>query len=226
MQVLLVGGTILYSLKGINMAYNQNIPQPADQLKNSQPQILGNFQEINTALNVNHVGFNVADEGKHKFLQMPRQGGSPTTAGTDLGLFALIGANSGVSELNFRRQADGEVIPFTEGLLANPGWTILPSGLLVKWGSGVLPASGGSVTNLAWTVPIQQAGNIRDFTAPPFMVMLTASKPGAGRIFANYYWNPATTTNLLIGGTSESIQSAFGASPIPSYTINYIAIGI
>ena len=43
------------------MAYNQNIPQPADQLKNSQPQLLANFQEINTILDVNHVGFNLGD---------------------------------------------------------------------------------------------------------------------------------------------------------------------
>ena len=207
------------------MAYNQNIPQPADQLKNSQPQLLANFQEVNTLIDVNHVGFNLADSGKHKFLQMPRQGGAPTTAATDLGLFAFLGANSGVSELNLRRQADGAVIPFTEGLLATPGWTILPCGLVIKWGSSVLPQSGGAVFRQAWNFVFPVGGNIRAFTQPPFAVFLTPSRsalnPGK---FLVPWWDFNNTTALSLYGFTESTNSIAGI--IPSFTVQYIAIGI
>jgi len=207
------------------MAYNQNIPQPADQLKNSQPQLLANFQEINTLIDANHVGFNLGDAGKHKFLQMPRQVAAPTTAATDLGLFALLGANSGVSELNLRRQADGAVIPFTEGLLATPGWTVLPCGLVVKWGSSVLPASGGPLFRQAWNFVFPVAGNIRAFTQPPFAVFLTPSRAvlGAGS-FLVPWWNFANTTALALYGFTDSTTSL--ATIIPSFTVQYIAIGI
>lgn len=209
------------------MAYNQNIPQPADQLKNSQPQLLANFQEINTALNVNHVGFNLGDEGKHKFLQMPEQIAAPVTNASEIALFSFLGANSGVTELNFKRAGNPLTsIPFTEGLLATPGWTILPCGLVVKWGSSVLPASGVPVTSLAWNFVFPVAGNIRAFTQPPFLVLLSATKINAPRLFANYYWDQAATTALSLAGVSESIRSSFAAGDIPSYTINYLAIGI
>lgn len=209
------------------MAYNQNIPQPSDQLKNSQPQFLANFQEINTALNVNHVGFNVGDEGKHKFMQMPEQVAPPVTNASEIALFSFLGTNSGVTELNFKRDSNPLTsIPFTEGLLATPGWTILPCGLVVKWGSSVLPSSGGPVTSFAWNVVLPVAGNIREFTQPPFLVLLSATKIGAPRLFVNYYWNSAATTAVSIAGISESIASTLGGSNIASYTINYLAIGI
>ena len=207
------------------MAYNQNIPQPADQLKNSQPQLLANFQEINTILDVNHVGFNLGDQGKHKFLQMPRQGIAPATAATDLGLFAFLGANSGVSELNFRRENNGASIPFTEGVLASPGWTILPCGLVVKWGSSVLPQTPGTASRVAWNFVFPVGGNIRAFTQPPFAVFLTPSRNslGAGD-FLVPWWNFQDTTALSLYGFTDSTLSI--AQRIPSYTIQYVAIGI
>lgn len=208
------------------MAYNQNIPQPADQLKNSQPQLLANFQEINTLIDVNHVGFNLADSGKHKFLQMPRQGGAPTTAATDLGLFAFLGANSGVSELNLRRQADGAVIPFTEGLLATPGWTILPCGLVVKWGTIALPAQlYQSSQSQAVVYPV--AGNIRAFTQPALFTFFSDSFTGNTRLSPFVY-------SINTSGVNSNTQFSIRISSVDKQnvvtgvviTVNWLAVGI
>ena len=61
------------------MAYSPNIPQPTDIPANSQPQLLANFQGINTLINVNHIGFDVTDQGKHKWVSMPVQLAAPGT---------------------------------------------------------------------------------------------------------------------------------------------------
>jgi len=207
------------------MAYNQNIPQPADQLKNSQPQLLANFQEINTILDVNHVGFNLGDQGKHKFLQMPRQGIAPATDATDLGLFAFLGANSGVSELNFRRQSNGASIPFTEGVLASPGWTILPCGLVVKWGTITINA--GPYNTTQSQVVAYPVENIRAFTQPALFTFFSDAFSGNTRFSAfAYSINTAgLNTNLQFNFRYSSLTKDSGNTAVP-ITVNWLAVGI
>lgn len=118
------------------MSYNANIPQPTDIPANSQPQLLANFQGINTLINVNHVGFDLADQGKHKWVSYPDQvAANPSTAATEVATYCITSADSGNLELTFRRPSDGAIIPMTaRGGGAANGWTMLPSGLLMKWG--------------------------------------------------------------------------------------------
>ena len=69
------------------MAYNNNIPLAADQLSVSQADLLNNFATISTYLNVNHVDFNGADQGKHKLLTLPVQ--TPAAPTVNLGEFGI-----------------------------------------------------------------------------------------------------------------------------------------
>lgn len=132
------------------MAYSPNIPQPTDIPANSQPQLLANFQGINTLINVNHIGFDVTDQGKHKWVTCPDQVlAVPTTLNTEVALFSATNADTGKIELNFVRQNNGSVIPFTAtvngpdgGLNVGSGWTLLPSGILLKWATGTINSSG------------------------------------------------------------------------------------
>lgn len=209
------------------MAYNQNIPQPADQLKNSQPQLLANFQEINTLVNVNHIGFNLGDEGKHKFLQMPEQVAAPVTNASEIALFSIVGAISGVTELNFKRSGNPLTsIPFTEGLLATPGWTILPCGLVVKWGSEVINAGAYNETQSRIVVyPV--VGN-RPFTQPALFTLFSDKFDGNARLspFA-YSINTAVGTNtaLQFNLRYSSLDKNAGATVVP-ITVNWLAVGI
>lgn len=202
------------------MAYNQNIPQPGDQLNNSQPQLLANFQEINTALNANHVGFNVADQGKHKFLQFPQQGATIATGATEMSLLNLIGAKSGEAELNYRRQNNGLTIPFTESLVAENGWTFYPSGLLCKWGFAPINAGAGAGANFSIvfpTIPQQRA-----FTNPPYFVNFVPSSNGAVvnglKIVTSYDYTSSTA--LTISGSFYSISGNW-----PDFRMYYYSIG-
>jgi len=124
------------------MAYDQNIPQPTDTPAASQPQLLANFQEINTLLGVNHVAFNLADQGKHKWVTFPEQVVAPATLATEVALFGIQSAETGIEELTYRRANNGVQIPITERDGTVNGWSMLPSGLLLKWGQSTVNGAG------------------------------------------------------------------------------------
>jgi len=114
------------------MAFTPSIPEATDVPSQSQSQIKDNFDAINTVVAVNHVAFNAAGEGKHKFAQMPEQGAAPATAANEGAIYTKQGTKTTVTELVFRRESSGTEIEMTAGEGVN-GWTMLPSGLLLKW---------------------------------------------------------------------------------------------
>lgn len=177
------------------MAYNANIPQPGDQLKNSQPQILANFQEINTALAVNHVGFNVADQGKHKFIQMPQQGANPTTAATEYAMFTKAGLFSGSTETLLRKPNNGTTVNITEKRLsATDGWYQLPSGIIVKYQKVDIPLAAstpGIDFNFLWSTVDTIA-----FTSAPFNYSIIFLSSGSVNIRLIPYVDTVQSTNL------------------------------
>lgn len=176
------------------MAYNANIPQPTDQLKVSQADLLANFQAINTFVNVNHEDFGSADQGKHKFLQMPEQGVAPATAADEAGLFGGEGAYSTDSELYFRRENNGDIIAFTEGLNTTPGWCRLPCGILVKWQLVSVPAQSGAISvsqSTPWTV----AADIPPFGSAPFHYSTTVQQDLGNGLNLQAFINVDMTSN-------------------------------
>jgi hypothetical protein len=131
------------------MPYNANIPQPTDQISDSQNDLLNNFQSINTLINVNHVTFDDPNQGKHAFVEMPQQAGAPATAIGEVGLFCLASAfNAGAPTLVYRTENNGPSVEIASALKNVPGWTFLPSGLLIKYGNFVVNAFGNGTTPL------------------------------------------------------------------------------
>ena len=149
------------------MALN-NVPLAGQTLLATRNPINQNFATINTGFAVNHIEYNLADQGKHKFLQMPEQIAAPAVAANEAGLYAAIGALSGVTELSFRRENNGAVIPFTENSQAANGWTMLPSGMMLQWGIQVVP---GSPTTVNFP---------RAFAAAAYSVQVTETAAGGG----------------------------------------------
>lgn len=140
------------------MAYTANIPQPNDKISNSQPQILQNFQALNTYTSVDHVSLNAANQGKHKTATFPTAAAPAAAGATEVGLYSANGPTSGVPELFINKTA--KQVPFTESLNAATGWTWLPSGIQIMWGTGVahtpvvFPAGGFSTAAFSVTVTI------------------------------------------------------------------------
>lgn len=129
------------------MSYNQNIPQPTQRLKDSQPQLLANFQALYDFLNVNHSIFGTGGslEGKHKWISFPNQLASPPTGSNFLageqGLYNFIYPTTTKNELYVHKQATLGLteVPMTASSLSaggapsGSGWTYLPSGTLLMW---------------------------------------------------------------------------------------------
>jgi hypothetical protein len=127
--------------------YDENIPQPTDTPAASQPQLLANFQAINTLVNVNHVEFDDPDQGKHKWVSMPDQAVAPATAAAEVAIFGFTSPETGATELYFRKPSSGDQIPMTESGGTTTGWSMLPSGLLIKWGSATVNGPGNVDAN-------------------------------------------------------------------------------
>jgi hypothetical protein len=129
------------------MAYITNIPGPNDLFSQSQPQILGNFTAIKTLIDVNHVDFDDAtDQGKHKFVSLVSQVAAPTLNNTaDVIAYGFSTGITGKNEMFISKvnQVTVTQINATGSILSNvsnpnsntEGWTFLPSGILIKWGS-------------------------------------------------------------------------------------------
>ena len=130
------------------MPYNQNILQASDKLKDSQPQLLGNFQAIKTLIDVNHVTFDdpSGNQGKHHKVSFPVQSPAPTFAAGEQGLYNLNYNNNlnTQNELFVHKLVNGGTgtsdIPFTASIMSQGavsqnmvGWTYLPSGILLRW---------------------------------------------------------------------------------------------
>ena len=120
------------------MAYSNTIPAANDLLSQSQQDLLDNFVSIQTLIEVNHEAFGAADEGKHKFVSMPEQGADPATTADEIAIYTKQSAVSGNAELFLRNENNGSVVEFSVSIKANPGYTILPSGVIFAWGSGTI----------------------------------------------------------------------------------------
>jgi len=177
------------------MAYQNDIPQANDELATSQDDLLNNFAAIDTFVNVNHVGFNGADQGKHAQITFPLGplAGQPFTyAVGEIGLQSLNQLPTSVPDIWMSRGAS-TAFPITGAAISNPGWSYLPSGVLLKWGTVAVP-SGGSyaiVFPVAATNPVYANAivafltnytNMTSYVVSLTTTTLTINTSGAGTV--------------------------------------------
>lgn len=209
------------------MAYNQNIPQPGDQLSQSQADLLANFQALQTLIDVNHEDFASADQGKHKWVTLTQQSAIPPTGSafgaSEIGLYNAVNSVTSKNELYVKKvnQVTTVQIPATASILSTSsapiagsnGWTYLPSGLLLKWGTATTGVAGFQTVAfpVAATIPVFNgviSGQVCIYTSN------VASDP-------NQFVNLVSLTTTLIG--------VFGAQRTTitpaTVTFNYLVIG-
>ena len=138
--------------------------------------------------------------------------------GDEAALFAAQGATSAVSELVFRRESNGLEYAFTEGTLADPGWTRLPSGLIMKWGS--VTSDGSKTFNVAQTAVY---GIGPAFTAV-YSVQITPRATGtATGAQYNTFAHPLNWTSFVASFTYLAGERTSTAKRQTTFT--YLAIG-
>ena len=138
------------------MAFLPLIPQATDALSISQGNILNNFTILGAiAGNSNASSASLNNNSGFNWIFLPTQGSAPGNtpppaaafpAGS-IGLYSALNPVTGQNDLyvNKTNQTTVVQVPTTSSILsvnATPplafaGWTYLPSGLLLKWGSGL-----------------------------------------------------------------------------------------
>jgi hypothetical protein len=104
----------------------------------SQSQIRTNFTSINTALSVNHVSIDAASNwGEHSKVDFVNSATHPLVSGTNVLLYNYLSPLTGVQELYFKKAGPLGTAgtPITSKGAATNGWTYLPSGILLRWGT-------------------------------------------------------------------------------------------
>ena len=206
------------------MAYTNSIPNATDLPSNSRPQIKGNFEAIYTVNGVNHIQFNDSsgNQGKHKYVSFPVQTASPPTppfVSGECGMYSFLNPNTSQNELYISKlnQATDTQIPFTASNLSvtsapaedTAGWSYLPSGLLIKWGTAT--TSGSALNEKVYydtTVPFGAV----------FSVTMTPRFLGDNDILALVYGSTRTYFEVY----TSKISKRNSPRSVPLY---YFAIG-
>lgn len=203
------------------MALNINIPQANQTLAITQPLILNNFNAINTAFAVDHVNFNDPGQGKHNKITFPVQAVVPVFAAGDLGLFSFLNATTTKNELNvYKANNAGYVnVPFTASILSNSapiqngsGWSYLPSGLIIQWGTVSVGITLNNTITLAVNFPIP---------FPTAVLNVQATQNTVGSASRGIFYNVSATNPASF--TIQTFRSRAGGGATNEFY--YFAIG-
>ena len=190
------------------MAYNSNIPQPNDKLSISQSDILGNF------LALAPFGNGYAD--------FSLQGTVPSFGTTDNGMYTYLYSQTATDELYIHKPSfDAPTdIPFSASKMSNTamascvdGWSYLPSGLLIKWGT--YQPSDGSIA----TVPVSSTSGGPNYNR----VFLTYATPNWTGSATNTVSIPVVcSSGITVGGDFDMFVTNYSAFS----KVNYLIIGV
>ena len=192
-----------------NMAYTENIPLATTNPSQDQELIKDNFNAIFEVFNINHKGFNDAAKGKHTAIQMQKQTLVPTTSVDEMALYTKKSTRTLKTEMFIRKEDSGTEIEFTSSLKAINGWMRLPSGILLKWGTG--SGSGSHTINFptAPTIPV--------FVATFTGFVVTKDTSASPNTFATF----RSTSNTAISVFGSKRTSAAATTT----TYNYLVMG-
>lgn len=154
------------------MPYTPNVPLANQGIDTTQQTIRDNFTGIKTFVDVNHETFDSANEGKHKFLQMPVQGSAPTTGASELGVYAK-NDGAGILRLFMREPSNGTERQISGAVvLGTSGETELFGGVKLKWAAVTGSQAGTSYTYAGlglsnFTTAYGALGNLTEFAQSP-----------------------------------------------------------
>jgi hypothetical protein len=195
------------------MAYNNNIPQPGDNLSTSQGQILSNFFSANSIFGKNHYAFNdtSGNAGFHSTITLVEQTSPLAPLADQIAIYAQANATSGKTRLFMQQENTGGVIQMstvdpTNTPSANgcSGQTFLPG---TSAGAYLFQFGSATWNNISGTVTVTFS------TAFSQVPLVVASTNSGMRIVAS---NPVSAT-----------QVTFNVSPAnPAGQVNWMAIGL
>lgn len=188
------------------MAYTVNTPLANQLISQSQPLIQANFAAL--------VSFG------NGYAEFTEQVSVPSFGASNSGLYLYSSLVTSTNELYVRspRPASSwESVPMTSSCMSNTatascvnGWSYLPSGLLIKWGTIAAPSNPTSVTPT-----------------------VTSGGPNFTKVFTVYVTpqDTSTNTNFACGQKTAANDTsgnfdAYCANPSATTYIKYLVIGV
>lgn len=155
------------------MTYNPNIPNATDLLSNSQGQIKANFGKADTSFGTDHYAFSDAtvNNGMHKWSEYVNQLSAPPN---NASISSFYGSGTpGFANIYWKQEFGGADPTKNQGasvqmtglapLSAANGYTFLPGGLLLQWGTMAILANPNPQT-ITYAVP---------FTGSPYSINIS-----------------------------------------------------
>jgi hypothetical protein len=205
------------------MSFNALIPQANNRLSQSQIDILGNFTALGAiAGNANPNSNLLNGAAGFNFVYLPLQGAQPNFIATSSNIWTQLNnipalGNTGRNELFIRTDsantAANQGIPITTATKATKGYTFLPSGIILQWGTTLLLAATGNLDNAA------NGGFALTFPTACLNVQLSFSGSSDQNTFA--YIRGMTTTNFNLYVVPRDGTSAINAAIAYYFAIGY-----
>lgn len=193
-----------------NYTYTNSIPAGSDIPSQSQPDLQTNCTSVNSILNVDMYTFNDNNGGYHRKTTYVDQASNPGSSASQVVEFAK--STSGSSELFIQRDGVATAIQLTRGTpsVGANGYTFLPGGLLLQWGT-VTTSGLGAAT---FTFPVAFSSAVYSVTATGSNASTASSKDFFARTTT-----PTTTSVDII--TASSLNNRFASG-----TVYIMAIGV
>jgi|SRR6185437_9481755 len=200
------------------MALN-NVPLAGQTLGQTRVPINQNFATIDTAFQVDHEDYNTTNQGRHNKVSFLTQNPVPTPAAGILQLYSQLSTITNQPELVFAHQAGStaplgaQIVEFTSAGWGTPGWSRLPSGILIKWNRDINISGNNNVT-----VNV----DVADPSSPPYTTIYAAFA-----ILESVSIGEILTTSIVTIAGSEVEFGIYGpALPSVGSTLSYLVIGI
>jgi len=191
------------------MSFTPNIPQSGQSLGNSRTQVLNNFASLRATMAANHVDVNLTNPGWHTYIKWSVQASDPTTGANEINEYVKV--VGGVAKKFLATPSAGAIFVTYPGIppsaLSN-GYSYLPGGLLIQWGSVASPGTSGTVTFATANIA---------FPTNLFNVQLTM-----GRV------NASGGSGVAVIDTSQTFDKttfSYISSTSSSVTLYWVAIG-
>ncbi len=182
--------------------YVKGYPQDGSSLGSTKAQIRANLDGTFETLGINHFDQNSANPGKHQYIQMPTTDRPNTTGTTEILLYN--GVEGGVNNLYFvapNKTVANAYVQMTTNLIparTQKGYSWLPGGLLIQWGSQNVAAS--TTVDVTFAVDFATVGG--------FLPVITTGPVGNSAI-----------------GTVTTHQFTFQSPPTSGVFLQWHAIG-
>lgn len=201
--------------------YNNNVPLATQQINQTQAPIQTNFASLETLIDVDHVDFSDPNYGKHNTVTFPVTNPlSPMFGTTEFALFNEPDPATTLNQLWLNNPTNLAFVQFpiaasifntvAAPATSSKGWSVLPSGFTVQWGSQATNDALGSAGTVKFSIT---------YTTRIIQVMVSGYYPGGGANFPPVYGVKNLTTDqfdyiVLVAGQSTNTS-----------VVNYWAIG-